>query len=316
MSDDSSKSGEARAVERADEPLAVERLADDLRELGVTGETVLVHSSLSELGWVAGGAPTVVDALMEAVTERGTLMMPTHSTQYSDPADWENPPIPDDWETSVRASMPPYRPTVTPTRGMGAIPECFRTYPDVVRSRHPTYSFAAWGADADEVVGDHGVDHGLGERSPLARVYDRGGFVLLLGADHDSNTSLHLAEHRADYERTVVTNGAPVLRRRTGAPDDEAESSAEGAPDDGSEPSIADVTESGDETESADGEREWISFEEIDYDSGDFRRVGEAFERDRPEAVARGRVGRANAALLDQRALVDYGAAWFEKNRE
>ena len=310
MSDNSTKSGEARAVERADEPLTVERLADDLRALGVAGETVLVHSSLSELGWVAGGAPTVVDALMDAVTEAGTLVMPTHSTQYSDPADWEDPQIPDDWETSVRASMPPYRPAVTPTRGMGTIPECFRTYPEVVRSRHPTYSFAAWGADADFVVGDHGVGHGLGEESPLARVYDREGFVLLLGADHDSNTSLHLAEHRADYEKTVVTNGAPVLRRRTGAPDDEGESSDEGASDDGTESTGADGSESGD------GEREWISFEEIDYDSGDFRRAGEAFERDRLRAVARGRVGRANATLLDQRALVDYGAAWFEKNRE
>ena len=268
---------EADAIERADEPLTVERLVADLRDLGVeSGDVVLVHSSLSSLGWVAGGAPTVVDALLETVGADGTLVMPTHSTQLSDPADWQAPPVPADWMDDIRTSMPPYRPAVTPTRGMGAIPECFRTYPSVHRSRHPTYSFTARGPDAAAVVGGHSYDHGLGEQSPLARLYDRDAAVLMLGAGYDSSTSLHLAEHRAAYERTVVTGGAPVLGE--------------------------------------DG-REWLSFEELDYDDGDFARVGEAFERDRPEAVARASVGCAETRLLSQRALVDYGADWFGENR-
>lgn len=271
-------SSEADAIARTDEPLSVERLVADLRALGVTaGDAVLVHSSLSSLGWVSGGAPAVVDALMEAVTEDGTLVMPTHTGHYSDPEGWEDPPIPESWATDVRTSMPPYRPEITPTRGMGAIPECFRTYPGVVRSRHPTNSFAAWGADAEFVVGDHDYDHGLGERSPLARLNDLDGSVLLLGASHGANTSLHLAEHRADYEKTTVTQDAPVL--------------------------------------GGDGHREWTSFEELDYDSSDFEKAGEAFERDRPDAVARGRVGEAETVLLSQRALVDYGTEWLAANR-
>jgi aminoglycoside 3-N-acetyltransferase len=94
---------------------------------------------------------------------------------------------------------------------MGSIPECFRNYPGTVRSRHPQYSFAAWGGAADAVVTDHGLDDPLGENSPLARVYDRDGDVLLLGVGHDSNTSLHLAEHRADFPRETTTSTAPIL---------------------------------------------------------------------------------------------------------
>ncbi len=204
--------GERAAIERVDEPVTASTLVADLRGLGVDPEaTVLVHSSLSALGWVAGGAQAVVDALLEAVTETGTLVMPTHSGQYTDPAGWSNPPVPDAWVDPIREAMPAYRPAVTPTRGMGAIPECFRTYPGVVRSRHPTDSFAARGAEAEAIVADHAFDDGFGEGSPLARLYERDAAVLLLGVGHERNTSLHLAEHRANVPKRRVTNRAPVL---------------------------------------------------------------------------------------------------------
>lgn len=203
---------EADAIERADDPVTVSSLAADLRELGVAaGDTLVVHASMSALGWVSGGPPAVVDALQAVLTDSGTLVAPTHTTQYTDPAAWGAPPVPDDWVDRIRKSRPPYRPEVTPTRGMGAVPECFRNYPGVVRSDHPQLSFAAWGADAERVVGDHGLDYPLGENSPLARVYDRDGDVLLLGVGHDSNTSLHLAEYRADFPKEGTTSTAPIL---------------------------------------------------------------------------------------------------------
>lgn len=268
--------GERGAVERSDRPVTVDRLTDDLRELGVRGETVLVHSSLSALGWVPGGAPAAVDALRAAVGPDGTLVVPTHSSQLSDPAHWSDPPVPESWHEEIRETMPPFRPDVTPTRGMGAIPECFRTYPDVERSRHPTDSFAASGAAATAIVADHEYANGLGEGSPLARVYDRDGRVLLLGVGHDSNTSMHLAEYRAEYPKTVSTVGGPVLE---------------------------------------DGERRWARFEDVDVEDADFPEIGAAFERERPDAVTTGRVGEATATLCSQPALVDFAVAWMEENR-
>ena len=204
---------ERRAIDLVDEPNTVSSLVADLRKLGVNGgDTLLVHSSLGSLGWTAGGPQAVVEAPRSVVTETGTLVMPTHSPQYTDPANWSNPPVPSSWVEPIRDSMPPYRPAVTPTRGMGAIPECFRTYPDVVRGEHPTLSFAAWGAEAEPIVTDHPFDFALGNRSPLGRIYERDGRVLLIGVGHETNTSLHLAEYRADLDIGSFTASTPVRK--------------------------------------------------------------------------------------------------------
>lgn len=229
-------------VERTDEPVTTDRLVADLRSLGVErGDTLLVHSSLSAVGWVAGGPQAVVDALERAVGVDGTVVVPTHTPQYTDPEEWSNPPVPEDWIEPIRASMPPYRPAVTPSYGVGTIPECLRTYPDAVRSRHPVFSFAALGADAGAVVGDHRLDFGLGEGSPLARVYDRDGGVLMLGTDYETNTSIHLAEYRADVPTERTENRVPIRR---------------------------------------DGERVIVTLDDIETSTDDFEALGAAFERE------------------------------------
>lgn len=126
------------------EPVTVESMTSDLHNLGVeAGQRVLVHGSLSALGWVCGDAPAVVDALKCVVGESGTVVMPTHSPGNRDPTKMSAPPIPESWYDLVREQMPSYRPAVTPTQGMGAIAECFRSYLGVRRSDHPQHSFAA-----------------------------------------------------------------------------------------------------------------------------------------------------------------------------
>jgi len=232
--------GEREAIERADAPVTVESLVADLRALGLEGETLLVHASLSALGWVCGGAQAAVEALQEAVTTEGTLVVPAHTGRLMDPAGWQHPPVPDEWVPTVRASMPAFDPAVTACQ-TGAIPECLRLHPGAVRSRHPLYSFAAWGADAEAVVADHALAYGLGESSPLAAVYERDGRVLLLGVGHAANTSMHLAEHRADISPGTVTRVAPVRR---------------------------------------DGGRVRAEFEDIDHTDDDFEQLGAAFERE------------------------------------
>ena len=264
--------------DRSPEPVTAGGIAADLDDLGVEpGDTVLVHASLSSLGWVCGGPPAVVDALQRTLTTDGTLVMPTHTPGHSEPSKWENPPVPESWYETIRETMPPFRPEVTPTWGMGAVAECFRSCPGVRRSAHPSLSFAAWGADAEFVTAGHGLDSRLGEESPLARVYDLDGRVLFLGTDHGTNTSLHLAEYRTEGDPGTVTDGAPVLE---------------------------------------DGERRWVTYEDVSIDDGDFPACGEAFEAREPGAVRTGTVGVGPAKLLEIRPMVDFAADWFDANRD
>jgi aminoglycoside 3-N-acetyltransferase len=267
---------EHEVIARTTRPATVGSLVAELHELGVEpGMVLLVHSSLSHLGWVAGGAQAVVLALLEAVSPDGTVVMPTHS-YLTDPATWHDPPLPEAWWPMIREHLPAFDPALTPTRGMGVIVECFRHTPGVRRSGHPSVSFAAWGRHAEAVVADHSLDDDLGEGSPLARVYDLDGRVLLLGVGHDNNTSLHLAEYRAGFPgRRWESQGSPVL---------------------------------------VDGMRRWVRYRNLVGDASDFERIGQDFASATGHE-RRGPVGATQARLMAQRAVVDYAVTWMEQHR-
>ena len=186
-----------KVVAETEAPRTRLSLATDLRGLGLTaGDTVMVHSSLSAMGYVVAGAISVVQALTDVVTDAGTIVMPSHSYYYSDPARWDEWALSKKWVDEMRNALPAFNPRVAPTTQMGQVGEVFRTWPGVMRSRHPTTSSAAWGKHAEYVTASHSYGYHHGDSSPLARVYDRDGRVLLLGVGYDRNTSFHLADHR------------------------------------------------------------------------------------------------------------------------
>jgi aminoglycoside 3-N-acetyltransferase len=210
-------------------------LGADLRALGVRpGSVLIVHSSMKSLGWVAGGTVAVTQALLDVLGPDGTLVVPTHTPENSDPSGWRHPPVPESWWPIIRGEMPAFDPAVTPSRWMGQLPETVRTWPGAVRSDHPHVSFAALGPAAGEVTGAHRLDEMLGEQSPLARIYDLDGDVLLLGVDDTSNTSLHLAEYR-QARPPRSSNGAAAFVH---------------------------------------GVRAWVEWEDVDVDEGDFGVIG------------------------------------------
>ena len=274
----SEKPREWQLVANTPYPATAESLGQDLANLGVTpGMALIAHASLSTLGWVAGGAVAVIYALEAALGATGTLVMPTHSGELSDPAQWVNPPVPEDWIETIKAHMPAYNPALTPTRGMGLIAETFRKQEGTLRSGHPQLSFAARGPQAATITSSHALDYALGETSPLARLYELAGWVLLLGVGHGNNTSLHLAEYRADFPgKKVVQNGAPVM---------------------------------------VDNQRQWVTYKDINLNEEDFPEIGEAFTA-QTGLVRQGKVGQAQAALMPQSALVDYAAEWMTTHRD
>jgi len=259
-----------------DGPITKESIEEDLHAIGVKpGMVLLTHSTLSKMGWVSGGPVAVILALEEVLGSEGTLVMPTHSGDLSDPEEWSNPPVPQEWKEVIRQTMPAFDPVITPTRGMGRIVETFRVQQDVIRSDHPHMSFAARGKFASEIIDNHSLDFAFGDESPLARVYDLEGWILLIGVEHDNNTSLHLAEHRAEFEgKKEIKQGAPIL---------------------------------------VEGKRQWVKIRDWEEHSEHFIELGKAY-RKAGGTLLEGKIGMADALLIPQRELVDFGVQWMSEN--
>ena len=149
----------------------------------------MVHSSLSSLGRLEGGAEAVIDALQSILTPHGTLLMPS----FNHGAPFEP------------GGQGVYDPLRTPTTN-GAIPDAFWRRADVKRSLNPTHAFAAWGAKASTYLEGHENTLTLGADSPLGRLWRDDGYGLLLGVDYRVNTFHHVVE---------MVIGSPCLGRRT-----------------------------------------------------------------------------------------------------
>ena len=265
---------ELHVINKTKMALTKETLKKEFENLGLmSGDTVLVHSSMSSIGWVCGEERTVIEGLIDVLGSGGTLCMPAHSGGNSDPADWMNPPVPKEWFEVIYNNMPAFDPDINPTRGIGRIAEQFRLYPGTKRSNHPQTSFCAMGKYADEITRGHVLTPQLGPDTPLGKLYQLEAKVLLLGVGYDSCTSFHYGEVLSG-NTTRKKLGAAVYRGDT---------------------------------------REWVWFEDYDYNCDDFDRLGEDFEKH--YEVKTGKVGNAVCKLFNIQDGIDFSVTWLRENR-
>lgn len=271
-----------RLAERG--PVDRDQLAADLWALGLRrGQDLLIHCSLSQIGWVDGGAATLLSAILEVAGPAATLVVPTETTWNSLTSNAFRAATEglDDAERARHiARMPGFDPASTPSAGMGAFAEHVRTRPVAHRSSHPQTSFAAIGPAARACTSIHDLDCHLGDRSPIGWLYAADAAILFLGVGYSVCTAFHLAEYRLP---------GPARRR-----------------------SYHCFTVQG-------GTRVAHEFTDIYLDDSDFELIGAELEsttdRETAAGLRRGHVGSAECRLVPFRLAVDFACSWLANRR-
>lgn len=257
--------------------LTKEDLIKRFRACGVAeGQAIFVHTSLKKLGFVVGGAETLIRALLEIVGGEGTLMMPSQTWKNLDPSTgvhWEEP---EEWWPIIRENWPAYDKDITPAINMGAVAEMFRKWPGAKRTDHPARSIAAVGKYAEFITQEHDLSNIFGDNSPVDKLYQLDGYVLLIGVGYDKNTSLHLAETRANFASKRFTNESSAIM--------------------------------------VNGKREWVTYRTQAVDDADFVKLGSIYDKEKNIKIHK--VGNADVRFMKQRPLVDWAVEWMEKNRQ
>jgi aminoglycoside 3-N-acetyltransferase len=251
------------------------QLVDELKALGlIAGQSVMVHASVKAIGKIIGGPNVVVQALLETLTPAGTLMM------Y---VGWEDIPdfiadLPQAVQQTYYTEHPPFDPRIArAVRDHGILAEIVRGWPGARRSLNPEASVAAIGAQAEEITRDHPLNYGYGAGSPLEKLVEARGQVLMLGAPLDTLTLLHYAENRAQMRhKRVIRYSCPILRE---------------------------------------GARVWVEIE--DFDTGEphgdytFEEIAREYL-----ALGKGRqgtIGNATSYLFDAADLSAFAIAWLDQ---
>lgn len=262
--------------------LTESRLTHQLAALGIgEGGVLLVHSSLRSLGKVEGGAATVLRALRRVLGPDGTVVVPAFTSDNSSTSTAHMERVrglSDEARTAFRDNMPPFDPATTPSTDVGILAETTRLHPHSLRSAHPQTSFAALGPHAAKITADHHPDCLLGEKSPLARLYELRAQILLIGVGFNRCTAFHLGEYRVDSppHRTYRC----VVRR--------------------------------------DGRRQWWEYDDVALDDSDFGALGAEFEDaglGAESAVRVGTVGAAQCRVVGFVDAVDFAQGWFPGHR-
>ncbi len=265
-------------------PVTRSELVRQLADVGVKARSVLmVHCSLSSLGHVIGGADTVVTALLETIAPSGTLVAMTG---------WDHDPYhlnewPEQRREAYRRDPPLFDPDLSEAvREYGRLAERIRTWPNAHHSSHPEARFSAIGPRAQGITDNQPWDHPGGPGSPLAKLVEADGSVLILGAPLETLTVLHHAEELAQVPNKIeVTYSVPVR---------------------------------------AAGTIEWRDVYDIDTSKGAFPYEKVVGDRDGFEVIAEealasgigvvGKVGASTSHLFPAKDLVLFAVAWMEKH--
>ena len=168
-----------------------QKLIDDLIKIGIKkNDSVLVHSSLSKIGFVEGGPKTIVDALFDVVGPEGTLLFPTFPAIGRNKTHLEEHPLFDIKNTPSQ---------------MGSVTEYFRKLDNVYRSFHPTDAVSAKGPLADYYTNSHfGQLTPYNKNSPFRKLCSKNGKILMLGTTlNGACTNLHTLEDAVDFKYPV-----------------------------------------------------------------------------------------------------------------
>jgi aminoglycoside 3-N-acetyltransferase len=163
-------------------------LIADLKLIGIVpGDTLLVHSSLSKIGYLHEGPKTIVDALLEAVGPEGNVLMPTSPNNV--------------YQLNYIRNTPFFDVVNSPSK-TGKITEFFRNHPKAVRSLHPTEPVSAIGPRAEEFTKDHFNQlTPYNKNSPFYKVSENNGKILYIGVTLSmAGTNLHTLEDAVDFK--------------------------------------------------------------------------------------------------------------------
>jgi len=253
-------------------------LTTQLRTLGLKpGDTIMLHASLRAIGKVLGGPDQVHQAIIDAIGPTGTLMMYVGCEPEYEALGRRELTQAD--ESLIRDKCPAFDSTTARARhDYGALAELFRSWPGVICSTNPGARMAALGGRSVEITSGQPLNYGYGAGSPLAKLYEYGGKLLLLGSDLDQVTLFHYAEHIAPIkEKRIVRFKVPMLK---------------------------------------DKHRVWVDVEEYDTNIGVrqwpdrfFATILDKFLL--AHVIQSGKVGMADCYLIDAKSLVDYAVPIF-----
>ncbi|HSH65974.1 MAG TPA: AAC(3) family N-acetyltransferase [Bacteroidia bacterium] len=163
----------------------------DLRNIGIKeGDNVMLHSSLSKIGYVENGPKTLVDAVLNIIGEKGTLLCPSFAHQTFSKYYLDTDPVFDIVNSPSKA---------------GAVTEYIRKLPGVRRSFHPTDAVCAIGPLADYFTNSHfGQLTPHNENSPFYKLTVKNGKILNIGVPLSTScTNVHVIEDVIDFNLPV-----------------------------------------------------------------------------------------------------------------